>query len=343
MSQPKTDFSDNVKAYMQFVKAGNLKNVTRRLAMMKNLGKYENEIGTEFASFSLPQMKAFYDKYVVRMSTTQGAFYLTALNDYLVWLLDNGKINGVQFAEHPLYSIVPRSSFSKKIMAKTTSRDIAKQISPQSAFNSMLFSPDDMKGYCETFFSNETSRMERAVHCLIWNGVPIKFVKTIRRDMVDKSAKTVTYLNDKNEPVVVPIKDAYSMETILEASHSDGCNKVGKFGNLYFVPYQDKFSEYLIRPLKSGRGQMEDEENRIRGILFHVSSKVKRTQKELPADNAYKNRFVSLYWVYNSGRYYRFWLKHKNDFDEEKQALDAFWGYGLQNYLIWKSAKPDQS
>ena len=333
-----TNFSENVQAYIQFIEDGNLKNARRRLAVMKNLGKYENQVGAKFISFTMSQMQDFHSKYVVRLNTSEGTFYLSTLNDFLVWLLDRGSITPVQFTEHPLYSIVPKSSFDKKIMSNTTSHELAKQVSLSFAFNSMLFSPADLKAYCETFFSANTSRMERAIYCLVWNGVPMQFIKTIRRDMVDENAKSVSYCNSDGEIITTSIADDYSMSSILDVSHSDGCQKVGKGGRLYFVPYQDEFSEYLIRPLQCGRSEIEDPENRLRGIFMHISSKIRKVQSTLLPNHPYKNRSVNLQSTYNCGRYYRFWLEFNGSAEEEKEALDRFWGYGMQSYLIWKSA-----
>lgn len=332
-------FSKNITAYIQFIESGNVKNAYRRLAVMRNLGKYENKINNEFASFSSQQMQVFYEQYALRLNTAQGAAYLSILNDYLVWLMDQGEVSPIQFAEHPLFTLVSATSFDKKIMSRT-SRSLVDQISRKSAFNSMLFSPRDLEDYCETFFADEPSRMAKAICCLAWSGIPISFIKTIRIDMVDETNKTVSFKDDAGHCVVVSISDDYCMQAIHDAAYYDGCYKIGKGGAVqYFVPYREEFSQYLIRPLKTGKA-ISDEENRIKGIMFKMKPTVNKVQKQLPLNHPYKDRTVNVQSIYNCGRYYRFYQQYNGAPNEEKLAMDEFWSYGLQHYLIWKSVKP---
>lgn len=323
------------------------KNNARCSSLFNRLESFEANIGTVFTDFNDEQMKEFYHENIVQSVPRQAIQKVKFLKSYLEWLREQGYIDDKTYVMHPFFRIISIPSESSSVdgsykygtiheMTKDSSVDL------EHIRNTMFFSEKEFEDYCGSVLKKENFEMELAIYCLAWVGVPVQSIGYIRRDWVNENNKSVSYpdLKQGNALIEVKVNSSFCFESILKARDSVGYTIERENGLPLRVEYKSSDYPYLIRQASTNKrsdASPNEGYSRLRGILSHLMTKIKKESSALPDGNPFKYKRVSLRNVYSSGLFYRYSIIE----DQVKNPFVHLGNCRYYNYIIWKKAIPE--
>lgn len=320
------------------------KNNKRCLFLFNRLESFEGKIGTVFTEFNDDQMKEFYHENIVQSVPRQSLQKIKFLQEYLSWLRENEYIDDKSYMLHPFFRMPQIISDSDNgnykygaihKMTEVSSMDL------EHIRNTMFFSDKEFEDYCKEILSKDNLEMELAIYCLVWCGVPIQSVGYIRRDWIDENSRTVLYPDPKKSSSLssLEIKNDFCFNAIIKARDSVGYITERAGNSPLRVEYKQDDYPYLIRQASTNKKSTLNEDNgysRLRGIMSHLMTKIKKESSYLKDEDPFKFKRVSLRNVYSSGIFYRYSLVE----DEVKNPFVILGNCRYYNYILWKKAMP---
>lgn len=331
--------NSHVNEYIDYRTSSSCNDNTRAVNLLKKLKDFESSISTPFQSFSEDQTYEFYKKLIIRSTPKQATPRIKAIKDFLIWMHDNDLIDNKSFLQHPFFRILnmppEENGFAKN---KKTISQVVSDADPELIRNTMIFSEKEFEAYCDTFFCKDNLEMERAIHCLIWSGVPIGSLNRLRKDDFNLRDRTVSFIvddsNGNSTRETITVTSDYCIQAIKNAIDSSGYTIMRNSNRVLSKQYDDVDDPYIIRRTTLNKAYIDNnEDGRLRGIFSHISGVVKRESSLLRSDNVFKNKYVNLRNLYASGLFYRCYLLQDN-----KKALEILGVFRWPSYVAWLSA-----
>lgn len=339
MCNVQNDYAENshVNEYINYRSSSDdCKDNVRAISILKKLSKYEEMEKVPFQDFSDDQMEVFYKEQIIRATPRQAAPRIKAIKEFLLWMKDNDLIDNKKYLLHPFFRVLDISP-DKNVGGNTKDKTVQKAISNADydiIRSTMIFSEQEFEDYCNTFFEASNFEMEKAIHCLVWSGVPIGALDDIKRNDVNVQSRKVSFvsISNKKEKETIYIKSDYCMNAIINAINTSGYSIIRSNNKSLNKIYRDDDDIYLIRRVIANKDS-DDDSKRLRGILAHISDKVKKQQSLLPKSNVFKTKYVNLRNLYTSGLFYRCSLLEDNN-----EVFKILGSFRWHSYLAWKSA-----
>lgn len=285
--------------------------------IMTLLSKEEQRNDTPFYHFDEKQTLEFLQQILGNRSGAYSDQTLSFLRRYIRWCETWELISTKEMNMHPIMT------FSTSPRAREALR---KQLEIADIFedfrNIMLCSYNEFVEFCELFFSNSRSEMDRAICCLSWLGFTADQMRYIELADFDPQTRMIAD---------VKIEDDYIFETLQTVAVSS-CytNKDSEYPSRIYY-YND--TKYLLR---STRRNSSDESNDAVSLVTirTLQTRQEEIAKRIPPNHPLRTKRLTSVAIMRSGNYWR--LYQKQNTSAKELTADELESSQFSSYLKWK-------